>query len=106
MKIIIIRVAGITIAAIALSSTPTAHADPNDDTYFDILTSTGVPYISKQDSIAAGHGVCEALSEGLSEEAINGYLVGHSRLTEGQAGTLIGAAETQYCPDRYSPSGR
>lgn len=86
-------------------TTTTTYTDPHDVTFLDIvhrhLIWVHATAGTDKDAsfIRLGHGVCGSFTEGDSREAIHGALIANGNLSDSDAGWLITAAVTAYCPN-------
>lgn len=91
-------------AAVAIVAAPRARADTVEDVaYLATLDVFGVTYPSGPAAISLGHGVCDALSEGIPDGRIAQALMQGGDYDTSAARTIIGAAIGAYC-DHYMPA--
>jgi hypothetical protein len=92
-----------TLGIAALVGAGPATADAVDDVFVASLAQAGIPQIKPELEIAAGHAVCQNLSEGATPSqlvaAFDAKKVFGTRL---QNETMITASMTAYCPEFIS----
>jgi hypothetical protein len=87
----------------AAFGTGIANADAVDDTFVATLAEAGIPRISPDAEISAGHAVCQNLSEGATPDRLVGSFNAKQVFgTSQQNVAMIRASITAYCP-QYLP---
>lgn len=80
-----------------------AYADAVDDTFVASLADAGIPQIDPAREIAAGHAVCQNISEGPApDEIVSAFVAKNVFATRAQDVAMIRASITAYCP-QYLP---
>lgn len=96
----ILRVAtltgGLAVAAVSLA----APASAGDAEYIARLERNHVSYMSQHDALSWGHSVCGALRGGTPVLSAIDLLKDGGGFTTRDAGTIVGAATTELCPDQ------
>jgi len=69
-----------------------------DFTYVAVLDENHVRYASPEGAIATAHTICNALQAGNTVTAIGQTIVNTGQYSYQDAGTIVGAAESAYCP--------
>jgi hypothetical protein len=102
------RLAGPIAAAvagfIAVAAAPTASADPADDAYLQTLQQHGLSWANGADGtmINVGHAVCSDFAGGDTMAQTVQDVKKSLGLSNNGAGTIIGAAVANYCPENRS----
>ncbi|MDT5116035.1 MAG: hypothetical protein QOE30_1774 [Mycobacterium sp.] len=102
------RLAGPIAAAVAgffaIAVAPTASADPADDAYLQTLQQRGLSWANGQEQtmINVGHAVCQDFDGGDSMGQTVGDVKKALGVSNPGAGSIIGAAIANYCPENRS----
>lgn len=97
----ILRVAtfagGLAVAAVALAGPATA----SELGYIKRLEKAQVAHMSNGDALHWGYAACDDLRNGTPVPSTISMLRDAAGFTNRDAGTIIGAATTELCPDQY-----
>lgn len=102
------RLAGPIAAAVAvlvgIAAAPTASADPADDAYLQTLQQHGLTWANGADGtmINVGHAVCSDFAGGDTMSQTVQDVKKSLGVSNNGAGTIIGAAVANYCPENRS----
>jgi Protein of unknown function (DUF732) len=102
------RLAGPIAAAVAglvsIAAAPTASADPADDAYLQTLQQHGLGWANGADGTMTnvGHAVCSDFAGGDTMSQTVQDVKKSLGLSNSGAGTIIGAAVANYCPENRS----
>src|SRR5690349_7428541 len=76
-----------------------AGAEPVDDAFVASLAQAGIPQIAPEKEIAAGHAVCQNLSQGATPgQLVAAFDAKEVFATSQQNEAMINASITAYCP--------
>ena len=102
------RLAGPIAAAVAgslaIAVAPTASADPADDAYLQTLQQRGLSWANGQEQtmINVGHAVCQDFDGGDTMGQTVSDVKKSLGVSNPGAGSIIGAAIANYCPENRS----
>jgi hypothetical protein len=83
-------------AAVLMSSTPLAHADPQDDAFLNAVGSHGITQYRSETLIKAGHLVCAYQSAGAAPWQTQNGLMG-TGIAPQDIDVVVNAAMSTYC---------
>jgi hypothetical protein len=97
-------IAAVVAGLIAIGAAPTASADPADDSYLQNLQQHGLSWAPGADGtmINVGHAVCQDFDGGDTLAQAVGDVKKSLGVSNGGAGTIVGAAVANYCPANRS----
>lgn len=84
-------------AVVLMSSTPSARADSQDDTYLNELGAQGVTKYPSDKLIKVGHAVCTYESVGAAPWQMQNGLIGFG-IAPDDVDVIVKAATSAYCP--------
>lgn len=85
----------------APAATGMSQQQISDITYIAVLDENHVRYASRDGAIETAHTICTALQAGNTVTAIGQTIVNTGQYSYQDAGTIVGAAESAYCPGNY-----
>lgn len=82
-----------------------ASADASDDAFIAEIQRSGIAVTDRGSAIAVGHNMCAGLDKGKTPTSLVLNVVRSSNLSVHEAGYLLGASVSSYCPQHKPAVG-
>ncbi len=98
-------ISAVPLSAAALLFAAPASADQTDDAFIAALQKHGITFTTRDAAINTGHSMCAGLDKGQAATNLVLSIVKDTNLTPREAGYVLGASVTSYCPQHMGVIG-